>query len=215
MVLPLLYGLGARDFVDQIGYVIETCPACRTTGPFALYQSRRMVTLFMVPTVSVREQQVLECRTCGAKFGVPADRREEFAARLLSPEDLAAAIRDAAPGPRQVGAPGRIALNGRTAGPTHYQTLQVDPAADPDVIEAAFRRLALKYHPDRSTTPDAADRMRELLDAKAILADPAKRRAYDASLGLAPRPVPPAPTPPAPPTPPAKPRPDAMRADDV
>ena len=62
--------------------------------------------------------------------------------------------------------------------------LQLDPAADPDVIEAAFRRLALKYHPDKSTDPNAAARMRELLEAKSVLSDPAKRRAYDASIGI-------------------------------
>ncbi|HUZ87547.1 MAG TPA: DnaJ domain-containing protein, partial [Candidatus Baltobacterales bacterium] len=28
--------------------------------------------------------------------------------------------------------------------------LQVDPSADPEVIEAAYRRLALKYHPDHN-----------------------------------------------------------------
>lgn len=205
-MLPLLYGLGARDYVDQIGYVIETCPKCRTTGPFALFQSTRKVTLFTMPTVSVREQQVLECRACEARFAVPADRREEFTARLLSPDEIAAYVRDAIPGTthRRPPAPG----NGRAAGPTLYQILQVDPAADPDVIEAAFRRLALKYHPDRSVDPQAADRMRQMLEAKSILTDPAKRRAYDASLGLTPRPV-------APPPRPRRPASDAMRPEDV
>jgi len=31
-----------------------------------------------------------------------------------------------------------------------YRVLQVDPSADPEVIEAAYKRLALKYHPDHN-----------------------------------------------------------------
>jgi curved DNA-binding protein len=66
--------------------------------------------------------------------------------------------------------------------------LQVDPSADPDVIEAAFRRLALKYHPDTSTDPDASVRMREILEAKECLSDPDRRLAYDRSIGIVRRP---------------------------
>ena len=36
-----------------------------------------------------------------------------------------------------------------------YKTLQVDPEAEDEVIQAAYRRLAQKYHPDRQ--PDAED----------------------------------------------------------
>jgi curved DNA-binding protein CbpA len=72
---------------------------------------------------------------------------------------------------------------------TYYQVLQVDPAADPEVIDAAFRRLARKYHPDTSTDPDASSRMREILEAKEILADPDRRLRYDRSIGIARRPA--------------------------
>ncbi len=206
-MLPLLYGLGARDYVDHLGYVLEQCPNCRTAGPFAVYQTKRKVTFFLVPTVSVREQQVVECRACGARFAVPADRREEFAARLLSHEELAARLRAGLPGANRPNGAAPPGPNGQVQ-PTHYQTLQVDPAADPDVIEAAFRRLALKYHPDRSAVADAAARMRDILDAKAVLTDPDRRRAYDASLGIAPSPRPD-------PPPKPKPRAEAMRPEDV
>ena len=75
---------------------------------------------------------------------------------------------------------------------TLYQTLQVDQDADPDVIEAAFKRLALKYHPDRSKDSEAPAKMREVLAAKDVLADPKRRLAYDRSIGIvreAPKPV--------------------------
>jgi hypothetical protein len=60
-----------------------------------------------------------------------------------------------------------------------YKILQVDPAAEPEVVEAAYRRLALKYHPDVSQAPDAAERMRDLNMAYAVIGDRAKRADYD------------------------------------
>lgn len=58
-----------------------------------------------------------------------------------------------------------------------YHVLQVDPAADPDVIAAAFRVLARKLHPDQGG-PDAS-RMAELNHAYGVLRDPSARTAYD------------------------------------
>ena len=61
----------------------------------------------------------------------------------------------------------------------YYAILQVDPRAEPEVIEAAYRRLSRKYHPDVSAQADAAQRMRELNEAFEVLSDPGRRRAYD------------------------------------
>jgi hypothetical protein len=63
-----------------------------------------------------------------------------------------------------------------------YEILQVDPRAEPEVLEAAFRRLARKYHPDVSLTSDSAARMKELNAAYAVLRDPARRADYDRAL---------------------------------
>ena len=41
----------------------------------------------------------------------------------------------------------------------YYRTLQVTPDAEPEVIEAAYKRLAFKYHADRNPAPDAHTRM--------------------------------------------------------
>lgn len=43
-----------------------------------------------------------------------------------------------------------------------YRALQILPDAEQEVIQAAFRALALKYHPDRDRSARAAQRMREL-----------------------------------------------------
>ena len=60
-----------------------------------------------------------------------------------------------------------------------YQILQVHPSAIPEVVDAAYRRLALKYHPDRNGTPEATSAMRQLNLAYEVLRDPGKRAAYD------------------------------------
>jgi curved DNA-binding protein CbpA len=64
-----------------------------------------------------------------------------------------------------------------------YKILQVDPEADPDVIQAAYRRLAQKYHPD-VVSADGADgtaarRMVAINRAWEILRDPERRAAHD------------------------------------
>lgn len=65
---------------------------------------------------------------------------------------------------------------------TYYQTLQVDSAASQEVIEAAYRRLARVYHPDRNRGADATLRMQELNEAYGVLSDQQRRAAYDLEL---------------------------------
>jgi hypothetical protein len=60
-----------------------------------------------------------------------------------------------------------------------YQVLQVDSAASQEVIEAAYRRLAKKYHPDISTDPNAMRLMQEINEAFRVLRDPEERERYD------------------------------------
>lgn len=60
-----------------------------------------------------------------------------------------------------------------------YKVLQVDPEAEREVIEAAYRRLARKYHPDVSTEPDSHEKMIAINQAWEQLRDPVKRAAID------------------------------------
>lgn len=62
----------------------------------------------------------------------------------------------------------------RTGG-TLCQSLQVDPAAEPKVIDAAYRRLAKMYHLDASRSADASARMKQINAAYDILGDPGRR----------------------------------------
>jgi curved DNA-binding protein CbpA len=60
-----------------------------------------------------------------------------------------------------------------------YKTLQVDPEAEDEVIAAAYRRLARKYHPDVAIDSSAATRMAAINAAWEIVGDPARRAAFD------------------------------------
>ena len=69
--------------------------------------------------------------------------------------------------------------------PDYYAILQVHTGATKEVIDAAYRKLATKYHPDVNTSLDAASRMKQLNEAYEVLSDPARRAAYDRSRGIA------------------------------
>ena len=68
----------------------------------------------------------------------------------------------------------------------HYLTLQLDPTAEPEVVRAAYRALAQKYHPDREG--GSGERMIAINQAWYVLGNPETRAAYDRSrAALAPR----------------------------
>jgi curved DNA-binding protein CbpA len=67
-------------------------------------------------------------------------------------------------------------------GPDPYKILQVDPEAEDEVIQAAYRRLAQKYHPDRATGTEAVERMVAINAAWELIGEPGRRRAHDLSV---------------------------------
>ena len=60
----------------------------------------------------------------------------------------------------------------------HYAVLGVAPTADPEVIRAAYRVLAQRYHPDRNAHTDGSAMVR-LNQAYAVLSCPTRRAEYD------------------------------------
>ena len=60
--------------------------------------------------------------------------------------------------------------------PNYYRVLQVDPAANPLVIQAAYRALAQIFHPD---VFGDAEEMKKINEAWEVLRDARKRREYD------------------------------------
>jgi len=69
-----------------------------------------------------------------------------------------------------------------------YAVLQVTRDAEREVIEAAYKGLAKKYHPDVSSSQASAERMRQVNWAYNILSDPARRKDWDLRQDVASRP---------------------------
>ncbi|EAA04033.4 dnaJ protein homolog 1 [Anopheles arabiensis] len=64
-------------------------------------------------------------------------------------------------------------------GKDFYKILGVSKNASDDEIKKAYRKLALKYHPDKNKAPQAEERFKEVAEAYEVLSDKKKRDIYD------------------------------------
>ncbi|MDX2002579.1 MAG: DnaJ domain-containing protein [Chitinophagales bacterium] len=69
-------------------------------------------------------------------------------------------------------------------GRDYYAVLELEHNASLQDIKASFRRLALRYHPDRNSSAGASDKFNEINRAYEVLADVESRRQYDLSLNI-------------------------------
>ncbi|KAI9358676.1 DnaJ domain-containing protein [Pilaira anomala] len=61
----------------------------------------------------------------------------------------------------------------------YYAVLNISVDANEQEIKKSYRKLALKYHPDKNSSPDAVEKFKDISEAYEILSDPEKRRVYD------------------------------------
>ncbi|MEA1970116.1 MAG: DnaJ domain-containing protein, partial [Thermodesulfobacteriota bacterium] len=62
----------------------------------------------------------------------------------------------------------------------YYKTLGIDKNASSDAIKKAYRKLALKYHPDKNPgNKGAEENFKKISEAYAVLGDPDKRKQYN------------------------------------
>jgi molecular chaperone DnaJ len=61
----------------------------------------------------------------------------------------------------------------------YYKILGIDNGADKKDIKKAYRKLALKYHPDKNPSKSAEEKFKDISEAYAVLSDEQKRKMYD------------------------------------
>src|ERR1700744_4080160 len=62
----------------------------------------------------------------------------------------------------------------------YYETLEIDRTVDDGGIKSAFRKLAMKWHPDKNPGDQSSEiRFKEINEAYEVLKDGQKRAAYD------------------------------------
>lgn len=75
-----------------------------------------------------------------------------------------------------------MSLGGWQVATNHYSTLGVSPISDDVVVQAAYKALMRKYHPDTSKAADADERAKAINAAFYVLGDAARRASYDTEL---------------------------------
>ncbi|KKL65841.1 hypothetical protein LCGC14_2150960, partial [marine sediment metagenome] len=61
----------------------------------------------------------------------------------------------------------------------YYEVIGVSKTASTDEIKSQYRKLALKFHPDRNRSNEAPEHFKEISEAYAVLSDSEKRKIYD------------------------------------
>lgn len=64
-------------------------------------------------------------------------------------------------------------------GKDYYKILGIGKTAADDEIKKAYRKLALKFHPDKNKEPGAEEKFKEIAEAYEVLSDKKKRDVYD------------------------------------
>lgn len=64
-------------------------------------------------------------------------------------------------------------------GKDYYDVLGIKKGASEDEIKKAYRKQALRYHPDKNKSPGAEEKFKEVAEAYDVLSDPKKKDIYD------------------------------------
>lgn len=70
-------------------------------------------------------------------------------------------------------------LSIKAMGKDYYKILGIQSGSNEDEIKKAYRKMALKFHPDKNKDANAEEKFKEIAEAYEVLSDPKKRVIYD------------------------------------
>src|SRR3990172_6039604 len=62
---------------------------------------------------------------------------------------------------------------------SYYEILEIEKDADLDAIRKAYKKMALKWHPDKNPSQEAEENFKKITEAYSVLGDPEKKKVYD------------------------------------
>ena len=69
--------------------------------------------------------------------------------------------------------------NAMRMGKDYYKILGLSRSATEEDVKKAYRKMALKFHPDKNKSPGAEEKFKEIAEAYDVLSDKKKREIYD------------------------------------
>lgn len=79
---------GNKSYFDILGYMVTTCPGCKTTSVMTVEQQRKKLTVYFIPTFDFSRKQYMYCGHCHERFEIDKSLQSTVKARLLSKKQM-------------------------------------------------------------------------------------------------------------------------------